>query len=435
MELSARYRGAMLGLAVGDALGAPVESLKAGHIRQLYGEIVTYVDPAVAWQDKPRFWRMPGLYSDDTQQALALADALVRCRGFDARYFIKLLADLARAETGGHFGAHRGTGGNFRATVRALMEGVEPDRASRPSAGIGAMMRAAPCGLYFADDPEAALRGAIAQGLVTHNDPRSLVMAAVAADAVNQAVTGAWDRSGPAERMRALATAAAAAERMVEKEFIARLPVATLDRIGMAAAAVAMLPRLLELPEEGMAFKQIVAEANRQFPEHKITEPGQGFVMAAGMSALFMALAANNYEDAVKTAVHLGKDTDTMAAIVGGICGARFGEDAVPEGWRKGLVNAEQVALRGEALLAREAAGLGLKDLVAMEAELTRKEVAAREAFILKVAPKFEGPKPPARPAAKAPPPDPESEAGKQLQRDRHQKKQKHKREKSPWKR
>jgi len=424
----------MLGLAVGDAIGSPVEGLKGGYIRQLYGEVSGYVDPAVAWRKKPRRWRMSGLYSDDTQQAMALADALVKCRGYGAGYFSKLLCGQARAETGGQFGAHRGTGKNFRSSVRALLDGAGPDKAGLPTAGIGAMMRAAPCGLYFADDGEAAIRSAVEQGLITHRDPRALVMAALAAIAVTRGVTGSWDKKTPSERAADLALAAARAEELVERDFVHLVPIECMDRFGMALRGVEMLPRLVELPDESMAFKQIVGEANRQFPAHKITEPGQGFVMASGMSALFIAITSRDYEDGVKRAVRLGKDTDTMAAIVGAILGARHGEESIPEPWREGLINAEQVALRGEALLAKDAAGLGLKDIVKMEAELTRNEVSAREEFIERMEQKGVAQKKP-KPKKPAPPPEPEAaeaEPGAKA-RDRRKKK-KRKRVKAPWK-
>jgi ADP-ribosyl-[dinitrogen reductase] hydrolase len=158
MDELERYRGAMLGLAVGDALGAPVEGLKDGHILQLYGRIEGYVDAAKAWKDRPRRWRQKGLYTEDTQHALALADALVKCRGLNRAYFTELLLDLARAETGLPLGAHRGADDDFRATIGALQGGTPPDQAGRPGAGIAPMARAAPVGLYFAGEDDALLR-------------------------------------------------------------------------------------------------------------------------------------------------------------------------------------------------------------------------------------------------------------------------------------
>src|SRR5437764_4578187 len=72
-----RVQGCLLGLAVGDALGAPLEGLSAQQIRAHYGLVDAYAAGARAWKKKPYRSRLPGLYTDDTQQALALADILL----------------------------------------------------------------------------------------------------------------------------------------------------------------------------------------------------------------------------------------------------------------------------------------------------------------------------------------------------------------------
>ena len=56
-----RVRGCLLGLAVGDALGAPLEGLSPQQIRTHYGRVTNYVDGVLAWKRKPHRWRMPGL--------------------------------------------------------------------------------------------------------------------------------------------------------------------------------------------------------------------------------------------------------------------------------------------------------------------------------------------------------------------------------------
>src|SRR5262245_35517656 len=96
-----RARGALLGSAVGDALGAPLEGLSPYQIRAHYGQVVDYVDGAPAWRKKPYRWRMPGLYSDDTQQALAVADVLLSCGRIDPDRLAALY--LALAEPPGAF--------------------------------------------------------------------------------------------------------------------------------------------------------------------------------------------------------------------------------------------------------------------------------------------------------------------------------------------
>src|SRR5215472_8077307 len=90
-----RVRGGLLGLAVGDALGAPLEGLSPQKIRAHYGQVVDYVDGAQAWKKKPFRWRLPGLYTDDTQQALVLTDELLEHGAIDPERVAEVYVRLA----------------------------------------------------------------------------------------------------------------------------------------------------------------------------------------------------------------------------------------------------------------------------------------------------------------------------------------------------
>jgi len=368
----ARFRGALLGLAVGDALGCPVEGLKAGHVQQLVGRVTGYVDPMKIWAQQPWRWRMSGLYSDDTQQAIYLADTLVRCHGFEPGFFARLLARGAESQ------AHRGIGPTFQAALKRLSEGVPAEQAGGLSAGMGAAMRTAPVGLYYADQQEELVPAAVKQGLVTHRDPRALALAAAVAFAVARGASGAWERLPPRDRIGELVEWVGRAEKQIETDFIARVPVQAMDMFGRVRSGVENFRHYLEM-ERKQVWNQVVNEANRHFPNHKITEPGDAFALAGGISALFVGVAAESFEDGVIEIIALGKDTDTMGAIAGGILGGRFGEEAIPQPWREGLQNREQVALRGEALLAKSFQGLPIEDPVEMEARLTLAETKERE--------------------------------------------------------
>ena len=71
-----RCIGSLLAMAVGDALGAATDGLKDGHILQVFGEIGDYPDPIAGFPDRPGKWRLRGLYTARTQQALAAAEVL-----------------------------------------------------------------------------------------------------------------------------------------------------------------------------------------------------------------------------------------------------------------------------------------------------------------------------------------------------------------------
>src|SRR3954447_18114357 len=108
-----RVRGCLLGAAVGDALGAPLEGLSSQQIKSHYGRVGNYVDGVQAWKRKPYRWRLRGLYSDDTQQALALSDILIDHRRVDQDRLADLYLGLATPK-GSFVGAHRGIGWTFR---------------------------------------------------------------------------------------------------------------------------------------------------------------------------------------------------------------------------------------------------------------------------------------------------------------------------------
>jgi ADP-ribosyl-[dinitrogen reductase] hydrolase len=423
-----RFRGAMAGLAVGDALGAPLEGLKSGRIRQVYGRVENFVDPGLAWQDKPWRWRMPGLYTDDTQQALILADTLVKCHGFDASFFANRLLEMAEAESGAEFGAFRGTGRQFREALKRLRQGVKPLLAGNLSAGIGASMRVAPAGLYYAEsegstlrssrlrskasaaerrtatasglrshfggvgkdesggDEEDITRAAVEQGLVTNRDPRALEAAAGVAFCVACGASGKWQDKKPEVRVEMLIQFMETADHIIREEYLPYLPVETWDHCGRVASAVRNFRFYLNM-ESASVWKQIVGEANRGFPGFKISDPTQGFALAGPVTAMFLGIISRSYSEGVLCAVNLGRDTDTVAAITGAILGAREGQEQIPDNWQKEIQNLPQVLLRGDALWQSSFQGLAIEDVIQMEQRLTRKESTAREALREKLSP------------------------------------------------
>src|SRR5262249_54478286 len=184
-----RVRGCMLGLAIGDALGAPLAGLSAEQIRAHYGQVIDFVDGARAWKRKPYRWRMPGLYSDDTQQALALSDVLLEHGRVEPERLAEIYLGLANPK-GTYVGAHRGVGRSFRQVLADLQRGVSPRQTGQTSAGIGAAMRIAPVALYFNGEPEAMFEAAMAASLMTHRDIRSLAGAMSVAHAVRRLAAG-----------------------------------------------------------------------------------------------------------------------------------------------------------------------------------------------------------------------------------------------------
>jgi ADP-ribosylglycohydrolase len=292
--------GSILGQALGDALGFVVEAQPSEDARTFVEEWLR-AGRAVE-RSHPQF---PfGQYSDDTQLARELLRSFRDCRRWDTASFARRLAELFRDRR--DVGAGRGT---REAALRMLM-GVPWDQAGTPApyAGNGSAMRAGPLGLLL-PDRQAVCRAAREQSRVTHHDPRSGAGAVTVACAV--AIAG---RRRPIERNEFLGEIA----RSVETEDPS---VAEAVR-GLAAwTSLDPIEAARHIHESGLD------------PDHIDRWQGiSAFVTPSIVWSLYSFLRSpNDYWETICTAIEVGGDTDTMAAIAGAISGARVGAAALPE--------------------------------------------------------------------------------------------------------
>ena len=293
-----RLAGSILGQALGDALGFVVEAQPPELAR-------VYVD---GWLRNGRAgeWAHPdfpfGQYSDDTQLARELLRSFEDARGWDASAFAARVAELFRE--GRDVGAGRGT----RSAALRLLLGV-PWRESgtpAPYAGNGAAMRAGPLGLLL-HDRAAMCRSAQEQSRITHLDPRCAAGAAAVAGAV--AISGEAALAGD--------------------DFLDEVASCAETDDGTVAAAIRGLKEWKSLaPGDAARF---VHESGLD-PAHMDRWSGiSAFVTPSVLWSLYAFLRSpDDYWETVCTAIRVGGDTDTMAAIAGAISGARLGVDALP---------------------------------------------------------------------------------------------------------
>jgi ADP-ribosyl-[dinitrogen reductase] hydrolase len=370
-----RVRGCMLGMAVGDALGAPLEGLSCQQIKTHYGRVRDYVDGVQAWKRKPHRWRLHGLYSDDTQQALALCDVLLDYQRVDPERLADLYLALMTPK-GSFVGAHRGIGRSFRHVLAALERGVPAHLTGQSTAGIGAAMRIAPIPLYFGDDLGPMFESVMAASLMTHRDIRSLSGALAVAHTVRRLGAG-----GP--RDPSLLFRVASDVLNDEKEIAASFGdvVINLDKHGSSLSRVlAHAESILDAPRD-RALAALVDEANRHGAEPECKRPTMGFPPACIPTCLYVLLTTESFEEAITEVVNLGGDTDTAGAILGAMAGAYYGVDAIPQRWIDGLQNRDGIDARALALAQRSPAGINIPDLIATEHSLTRKEGETFEQF------------------------------------------------------
>ena len=371
-----RVRGCLLGLAVGDALGAPLEGLSSQQIKSHYGRVKNYVDGVQAWKRKPYRWRLRGLYTDDTQQALALCDILLEHGRIDQERLAELYLNLATPR-GNFVGAHRGIGRSFRQVLAALERGVPAYLSGQPGAGIGAAMRIAPIPLFYGDDTDALFEAATAASLMTHRDIRSLTGAMAVAHAVRRLV-GDDDRD--ASLLFRVASDLVKDETRLAADH-ADLVIKLDEHARCLPCTIAHVESILDQPRD-RALNALVDEANRHGAEPSCKRPTQGFPPACIPTCLYLLLTTDSFEEAVSDVVNLGGDADTAGAILGAMAGAYYGADAIPRRWLDGLQNRDGIEARALALARRSGDGVAIPDLVATERELTRKEGQALEQFM-----------------------------------------------------
>lgn len=315
-----RARGALLGLAVGDALGTTLEFSSAPASLPAFPTLATGPHRDVV--GKGPFRLAPGQVTDDTQMACLLA-RLVRDRAsFDPEEASCLYGEWAsRAfDVGTQTAAALARAGRG---VPALTAGREtwavPGR--RP-AGNGSLMRTAPIGVFLAGDPDARRRAALLDSAVTHHDPRCLLACAAFDAAIARAVAGA-----PPVRPGSLLDAAR-------------------REVGEAAeVAVSLFPGEESALDDGCAeLLEDLSLAERDDPglTGRLAVDGQakGFVRVSFRLAFWELLHAPSFEAGLVDAVNRCGDADTNGAIAGALLGAMHGERAIPARWSEPVLSA-----------------------------------------------------------------------------------------------
>lgn len=373
-----RGRGCLLGLAIGDALGGPLEGLTPHQIRAHYGTVADFVDGARAWRRKPYRWRLPGLYTDDTQQALTLAEVLLDHGRIVPQRVAELYLALANPR-GSYVGAHRGVGRSFRQVLEDLERGVSPEDSGQDSAGISASVRIAPLALYFRDQPDALFDAVLAASLITHRDIRSLAGAVAVGAALRRLLNG--EAREPSLLFRVAGDVARAEDRMAAERPERFVSIREHGR--SLSRSIALVESVLDL-ERGAALQALVEQANRHGARPPCRQATRGFPPACIPTCLYLLLMSESPEDALVDVVNLGGDADSAGAILGAMAGAHWGAHAFPARWLDGLLNRDGVEQRAEALIDGTRGDRAIPDLVATERQLSEREAASRDGLMVR---------------------------------------------------
>jgi ADP-ribosyl-[dinitrogen reductase] hydrolase len=290
-----RYRGALLGLAAGDAVGTTLEFKKPGSFEPIEDMI-----------GGGPFGLEAGQWTDDTSMALCLAASLVHCREFDARdqmnRYCKWWSDGYMSSNGECFDI----GNTVSDALRRYQLTDEPFSGSTDpgSAGNGSLMRLAPVVLFHHPDRAACVRFAAESSRTTHGAPEAVDACKMFAAILSSALDG-----------NSKAQVLSAAE-----------PASSSARLNSVAAG---------------------AYSGRPAMEIRAT----GYVVDSIEAALWCFDRTDCFRDAVLAAANLGDDADTTAAICGQLAGAFYGVEAIPESWMKRLAMRDEIMELADALL------------------------------------------------------------------------------------
>ena len=336
-QLRSHFRGCLLGGAVGDALGAPVEFLDLDEIVKAYGEqgIRDYA---------PAYGKL-GAITDDTQMTLFTAEAVLSAhvtavlqsqepdffRAATSSYGRWLMTqENSRLVSSGSAKAswllqqkklfsRRAPGTTCLSALQSSRGKVM--RATNDSKGCGGVMRMAPVGMYFAHSlsrerhPDRLLSSIFATGndlaAITHGHPSGCLSAGAFAVMISLVLVG-----------NSLTDAIHAAKEELRKHPSHKETLAAIEK---AESLVKSRPR------ERSALREL----------------GKGFVAEEALAmGVYCALGAGDFEDGVILAVNHGGDSDSTGSITGNLLGAAAGADAIPDRWLAPLEFLTAEALR-----------------------------------------------------------------------------------------
>ena len=310
-----RIVGALVGTAVGDALGMPVEGLSHQNVRTYYLGIKEYRD------DDQRGDLQAGQWTDDTQMTFALVRAMAQTA--DPEDWPAAVAEeyvAFRSEA-------RRWGPTTTAAIDRLANGAAPaDSGNADRATDGAAMRAAPLGLWWAAAEVSRARAfEVAQAVlgVTHRHPVALVAGWGQAVAVRFALgetPDTFDRAG----------------------FWATLLDATTEAEEHLGAEPRVSDRLRALEDQIDGFPLDLRDAC----DGVTVRADEAWPFACAM----VARRPHLLENTLLSGINVGGDADTTGAMMGALLGALHGWDAVPTEWKEGLEATDRLVEEAQAL-------------------------------------------------------------------------------------
>lgn len=356
LDLSQRIHGALAGMVVGEAIGAPFRKLKPGHVRQVYGELAGYVDSDVIHAAKPHRWLPAGMHTAPAQLALAMCDALFI--GSDPREAFELLLHRMAGEQDYPFGCLRNVDHDLAVLVKTIrQERVPALTAHDPTSAIAV----SPLALYAASTQSPLDHAQVLKcARLFSEEPFSMVTSIALAEALYMTLQGEFDSPNSlVASYRELASRVASFEETLGVDDTS------------VSSIIGLLPGLTREDDETLARKSIVAESRRLLDNPAFDDPQQPFPPANLTWALYLSFRQRKFDQPILNAAEGGRESNAISAMCGLLCGARLGPESIPSAWLDGLVARPLVGSRIKALVQNDPSHIYEADLLELEKSWT----------------------------------------------------------------
>lgn len=301
VDYSDKIKSVLFGVAVGDALGVPVEFKSRQAIRK---------NPVTDMNGYGTYNLPPGTFSDDSSLTFCLAEALTSDFNLEAigQNFVKWCYNNYWTPRGNVFDIGIAT----RQAIDRLAKGVRPDLAGGfdvSSNGNGSLMRISSLLFYLLDKPIKERYEIIKQvSSITHGHIRSVI-------ACFYYLEFALQLFAQKDKFEIYKTLQTEITNHLTSLSINPTEIALFDRL--------LKQNILELTEENIF--------------------SSGYVLHTLEASIWCLLTTDNYKDAVLKAVNLGEDTDTTGAVTGGLAGLLYGFDNIPKNWIKQIAKHDDI--------------------------------------------------------------------------------------------
>lgn len=302
------YKDVLFGVAVGDALGVPVE---------FRSRVELLKEPVTGMRGFGTHQQPPGTWSDDSSLTFCLAEALTE--GFDLNVIGQ---NFVRWHRKGYWSAHGkifDIGGITWRALSRIHSGVAPELAGDDgdwSNGNGSLMRILPLLFYIAGKPPAERYRLTQQvSALTHRHVRSVISCFICLEFAGYILSG-MDKNEAYTSLRSVTPG------LLESVGVSQEEIKHFDRI--------LRRNIFSLPPEEIA--------------------SDGYVVHTLEAALWCVMKTSSYQKAVLKAVNLGRDTDTTAAVAGGLAGLLYGYESIPEEWISVIARRREIEKLAERL-------------------------------------------------------------------------------------